>query len=82
METKQLTQEELQQISSLREQFRDAYANIGLLVMRLKELETEKELAENRIKELSDDELSLYEKLKSTYGEGTIDLTTGEFKQN
>jgi hypothetical protein len=82
METKKLTQEELNQISLLREKFRDAYANIGLVTIRIKELEAEKQLAENRILELNEEELGLYEKLKSSYGEGVVDLVTGEFKQN
>jgi hypothetical protein len=82
METKKLTQEELTQISLLREKFRDAYANIGLVTIRIKELEAEKQLAENRILELNEEELGLYEKLKSSYGEGVVDLVTGEFKQN
>lgn len=80
METKQLTQEELQEIKSLKDNFNNAFANLGVLVTRIKELKAEKKRNTGYIGELKQVEEQLYQSLKDKYGEGTVDLTTGEFK--
>jgi hypothetical protein len=80
MENKQLSQEELQLINELRTEFANVFANIGSVQSRIKELEEENELNYEALKEIQIKEADLFEKLKTSYGEGTVDLITGEFK--
>ena len=53
METKQLTQEELQEIKSLRNNFNNAFTNLGMLTQRIKELKAEKNRNIDYIDELA-----------------------------
>jgi hypothetical protein len=80
MENKQLSQEELQLINELRTEFANVFANIGSVQSRIKELEEENEVNYEALKEIQKKEADLFEKLKTSYGEGTVDLITGEFK--
>lgn len=79
METKRLTEEELNEIKTLRTNFNNAYANLGAIVSRIKELEEERETNFEYLNELKKNELQIYETLKAKYGNGTVDLNTGEF---
>lgn len=73
-EVKKLTAEELQSVINIREE----YSNI---VIALGEIEIEKaELLDNQRK-LKLKELTIAQELTAKYGEGTIDIETGEFKQ-
>ena len=80
MENKKLSEEELQLINELRTEFANVFANIGSVQSRIKELEEENEINYEALKETQKKEADLFEKLKNSYGEGTVDLITGEFK--
>jgi uncharacterized coiled-coil DUF342 family protein len=80
MENKKLSEEELQQINELRTDFANVFANIGSVQSRIKELEEENEINYASLKEIQQREADLFEKLKTSYGEGSVDLITGEFK--
>jgi uncharacterized coiled-coil DUF342 family protein len=80
MENKKLSEEELQQINELRTDFANAFANIGSVQSKIKELEDENQINYASLKEIQEREADLFEKLKTSYGEGTVDLITGEFK--
>ena len=80
MENKKLSEEELQTINELRTDFANAFANIGSVQSRIKELEEENEINYASLKEIQQREADLFEKLKTSYGEGSVDLITVEFK--
>lgn len=80
METKRLTDAELNEIKALRDNFNGAYGNLGMIVNRINELEKDKEETLQFIQQLKESETKIYESLKTNYGDGVIDLTTGEFK--
>lgn len=80
MEVKKLSQEELQEINQIRSEYTTAYANIGLVQVKIKELESESLSYYESLESLKQKEIEVFEKLKSIYGNGTIDLETGEFK--
>lgn len=80
MEIKKLSQEELQQIGQIRSEYTNLYANIGLVQVKIKELEGENLSYYQGLEVLKEKENELFQKLKETYGNGTIDLDTGEFK--
>jgi uncharacterized coiled-coil DUF342 family protein len=80
MENKLLSQDELNEIVQLRNEFANVFASIGSIQSRIKELEEENEPNYITLKEIQKKEEVLFEKLKNNYGEGNIDLVTGEFK--
>ena len=80
MENKLLSQDELNEIVQLRNEFANVFASIGSIQSRIKELEEENETNYTSLKEIQKKEEVLFEKLKNNYGEGNIDLITGEFK--
>ena len=80
MEIKKLSQEELQEIGQIRSEYTTLYANIGLIQVKIKELESESLSYYESLESLKQKEIEVFEKLKSIYGNGTIDLETGEFK--
>ncbi len=80
MENKKLSQDELNEIVQLRNEFANIFATIGSIQSRIKELEEENESNYITLKEIQKKEEVLFEKLKNNYGEGNIDLITGEFK--
>lgn len=80
MEDKKISEQELKEIKTLRDSFNGAYANLGMVVSRIKELEEERGKLFQYIDELKESETKIYETLKTTYGDGVIDLNTGEFK--
>jgi uncharacterized coiled-coil DUF342 family protein len=80
MENKKLSQDELNEIVQLRNEFANIFATIGSIQSRIKELEEENVPNYISLKEIQKKEEVLFEKLKNNYGEGNIDLITGEFK--
>lgn len=80
MEAKKLTEQELTEIKTLRDTFSTTYSNLGVLETRIKEFKEEKHRIFQYLDELKEEEQKIYQKLKDTYGEGSIDLNTGEFK--
>jgi hypothetical protein len=80
MEIKKLSEEELQKINQLRQDFASVYANIGLVQVKIKELEGENIGNYQQLEVLKQSETNLFDELKNTYGVGTVDLDTGEFK--
>jgi hypothetical protein len=82
---KKVTEEELQQISKLRDTLVEIITTIGELHLNEFSLKSElvsiqKEIAqqEARFVGFQEEERVLFEKLKDKYGTGKIDSTTGE----
>jgi predicted nuclease with TOPRIM domain len=70
-EVKKLTTEELDEIKKIKASYNDLAISLG-------ELEIEKSRLLEYRKNLSDAELVLAKKLQDKYGEGSINLETGE----
>ena len=79
MEKKVLSQEELNQVKNLREEFANITTDLGNLEMQIMSIELEKENLKDKLKSLRSQELSLADELKEKYGDGNISLETGEF---
>ena len=84
-ETKQLTQEELQQINELQQQYNKFVFELGSVEAQLQGLlqqksllETEKEGIMSDIKTLGNKERELVTTLQEKYGTGNINPQTGE----
>lgn len=82
METKVLTQEELQLLKSIQERRLQLTEQFGIVEMRIQELELQKELLKEELKKLRQEELTTGQTLQQKYGDGTINLEKGEFISN
>jgi hypothetical protein len=79
MENKKLTQEELQQISSLKEEFNNLINAAGVIEFQLLELELEKENIKQQLINSKNKEVEIMNSLVEKYGNGSVSLETGEF---
>jgi hypothetical protein len=79
MENKKLTQEELQQIETVKQKSQAVVQELGQIELLKLQLESRRQNAEDYLKELAQEEKALAESLEAAYGKGTIDLEKGEF---
>ena len=82
METKVLTQEELQSLKAIQEKRIQLTEQFGLIEMRIQEIGLQKEFLKEELKKLQQEEIAIGESLQKTYGDGTINLEKGEFVSN
>lgn len=80
METKKLTEEELNEIKNLSNDFNQVFKNLGIVQSQIAELELKRDEVYEVLGNLRELERQIFEKLKEKYGEGVVDLNTGEFK--
>lgn len=79
MDNKQVSAEELQEIKDLRVQLENLTQKLGQLALQKFELsELENEL-NKELKVLRENEMKLGSKLTEKYGDGTVNIETGEF---
>jgi len=79
METKVLTQEEIQQLKNIQEKRAKFVEQFGILEMRAQEINIQKEFLKEELKALQQEETKTGEALQQKYGNGSIDLSKGEF---
>jgi hypothetical protein len=82
METKVLTQEELQSLKAIQEKRIQLTEQFGIIEMRIQEIGLQKEFLKEELKKLQQEEITIGESLQKTYGDGTINLEKGEFISN
>jgi hypothetical protein len=82
METKVLTQEELQSLKAIQERRIQLTEQFGIVEMRVQEIGLQKEFLKEELKKLQQEEIAIGESLQKTYGDGTINLEKGEFISN
>lgn len=74
-----LTQEELQKVNNLNLERADLISKFGSIEYDIQNLELEKNLLKDNLTDLNKRSLSLGEELQQKYGEGNINIETGEF---
>jgi len=74
-----LTQEELQQLKNLNEERVDIVTKFGAIEVELQSLELQKIQLTEMLQELIKRSESIGQKLQDKYGEGNINIETGEF---
>ena len=79
MENKKLTQEELQQIETVKQKSQAVVQELGQIELLKLNLKSRREGALAFLEELKQEEKALAEALEAAYGKGTIDLEKGEF---
>jgi DNA repair exonuclease SbcCD ATPase subunit len=79
MEKKVLTQEEISEITQIKEKFENLKINIGEIETQIMSLQLKKEEFKTILYNIQQDEIKLVKKLEEKYGIGTISVETGEF---
>jgi stress response protein YsnF len=79
MEKKVLTQEELQEVKDLQIENSNLISQFGELEVVIQNLSLKKEELIIKLKELKDREVKIGQTLQDKYGDGNIDIETGEF---
>ena len=79
METKVLTQDELQQIKDLQQDKSVLVEQFGIIEYRIQDLEQQKQLLKSALSDLKQKEIDLGKMLQEKYGDGTINVEKGEF---
>jgi stress response protein YsnF len=82
MEKKVLTQEELQEIKSIQTENASLVSQFGELEIVTQNLSLRKEELIKKFKELKNREVKIGQTLQEKYGDGNIDIETGEFVSN
>jgi DNA-binding transcriptional MerR regulator len=85
-ENKKLEQEEIQSIMNLRQKMSDKVVQFGeievekhLAEQRIEFLETQKNMLKEEFSQMQESEKKLADDLNAKYGEGNLNLDTGEF---
>lgn len=79
MENTKLSQEELQTIQQLQEKNRTVIMEFGEIELIKLNLERRTDNAKQFLENLREEESAFGKLLSEKYGDGTVDLTTGEF---
>jgi hypothetical protein len=79
METKVLTQEEIQSLKTLQENQSSLVKALGDLEYQITILESRKQFLKNEIAIQIESEIKIGKELQEKYGEGNINLEKGEF---
>jgi TolA-binding protein len=79
MEKQVLTQEEIQKVTNLRQQFNELVNVIGNIEVQIMDLQLKKENLKSSFQQLQEQELIVAKELEEKYGQGTISIETGEF---
>jgi stress response protein YsnF len=79
MEKKVLTQEEIEKLTILKNQFNELINIAGNVEVQIMELQLKKEQLKSNLQVLQQQEIEITKELEDKYGQGTISLETGEF---
>ena len=79
MTTQVLTQEELIQVQSLQSTRDQLTIDFGYIEFQIQELELKKESLIDALTQLKNEEIQVSKIISEKYGEGSINLTKGEF---
>jgi DUF438 domain-containing protein len=79
MEKQVLSQEEIQKVTNLRQQFNELVNVIGNVEIQIMDLQLKKEQLKSSLQNLQQQEIAIAQELEDKYGQGSISLETGEF---
>tara|TARA_R110002074_G_scaffold162921_2_gene321767 strand:+ start:295 stop:543 length:249 start_codon:yes stop_codon:yes gene_type:complete len=79
MEKKVLTQEEIDKIKKLKDQFEDLTITAGNVEIQIMNLQLQKDQIKSNLQQLQQQEKVVAQELEKKYGDGTISLESGEF---
>ena len=81
MESIKLTEEELKNLTQLKQTQENLVINLGELSYQVESLQIQKQQVINELKDLLEQQNDIGASLKAKYGDGTIDLSEGTFSK-
>lgn len=81
MESIKLTEEELKNLTQLKQTQENLVINLGELSYQVESLQIQKQQVINELKDLLEQQNDIGASLKAKYGDGTIDLNEGTFSK-
>lgn len=78
MSDRKLTEEELQQVKSLKQEYNNLAVTLGDIELRIADLKEAKNNALEARKTINEKESNLAKQLQEKYGNGAINIDTGE----
>lgn len=82
METIYLKKEEIDELKSIQEKENEIIFQIGQLEYQILNLQSQKNEIQNQLVEFNKKRNSIAQKLQDNYGEGSVNLESGEFIKN
>jgi hypothetical protein len=79
METKVLTQEEIQSLKKIQDNQLNLIQTLGTVEYRIQLLELDKQTLKTQLQKQVEEETVVAKELQEKYGDGNIDLEKGEF---
>ena len=79
MEKTVLTKEEIQQLSSLQEKQSDFVIQLGQVEYQINILKRQKNSIKQQIETFEESQVQLAKQLENKYGQGSVNLESGEF---
>ena len=79
MTTQVITPEELTQVQSLQSRRDQLTIDFGYIEFQIQELELKKESLIDALTQLKNEEIQIGKEISEKYGEGSINITKGEF---
>lgn len=77
-----LAKEEIEKLTSLQQQQNDLIFNLGQTEYQLEFFENRKKLIHQQLGALEDKQTETAQEIEKKYGQGSINLETGEFTKN
>ena len=79
METKKLSQEQLQQIKSIQQKNQAVVQELGQIKILKLQLKKRQQTAQQYLEDLLEEQEQIAQEIESIFGKGSIDIETGEF---
>jgi hypothetical protein len=79
METKKLSQEQLQQIKSIQQKNQAVVKELGQIEILKLQLKKRQQTAQQYLEDLLEEQEQIAQEIESIFGKGSIDIETGEF---
>ena len=79
METKKLSQQQLQQIKTIQQNNQAVIQELGEIKIAKLQLKKRQQIAQQYFEDLLQQQQSIAQEIEDAFGKGTVDIETGEF---
>lgn len=79
METKKLSQQQLQQIKTIQQNNQAVIQELGEIEIAKLQLKKRQQIAQQYFEDLLQQQQTVAQEIEDTFGKGTVDIETGEF---
>ena len=79
METKKLSQQQLQQIKDIQQKNQLAVQELGQIEILKLQLKKRQQTAQQYLEDILEEQQTFAQEIESTFGKGSIDIETGDF---